>query len=232
MLQINNIEVKYGNVVVLRDVSLHVNKGEIVTIIGSNGAGKTTIMNTISAILNPVSGTIDFMGSSCHDKKPHEVVALGLIQVPEGRRLFPKMTVYENLEIGSFRPGKKPGNQLEKVYELFPKLKERSNQLASSLSGGEQQMAAIARAIMMEPELLMLDEPTLGLAPIIVQDVFEIIKKIREFGTTILLVEQNARASLEIADRGYVLESGNVVMEGVGKDLLDDDRVRKAYLGL
>lgn len=232
MLKVNGIQVKYGNVTALTDLSIHVNEGEIVTIIGSNGAGKTTTLNTISGLLKPTQGSIEFMGERCDGKPPYEIVSKGLIQVPEGRRLFPNMTVYENIEVGSFRPGKKPGIQLEKIYGMFPKLKERSNQLAGSLSGGEQQMLAIARAITMEPKLLMFDEPTLGLAPLIVKDVFEIIKRIREMGTTILLVEQNARASLEISDRAYVLESGQLLMEGNSKDLLNDDRVRKAYLGM
>lgn len=234
MLTIDQIYVNYGSFQALNGVSLQVNEGEIVALLGSNGAGKTTTINTASGLLKPLSGTVTFNGENLANYKLHEISALGLVQVPEGRKLFPNMTIHENLLVGSFEKNARTKRQenLDMVYEMFPKLKERQKQLAGSLSGGERQMVAIARALMQCPKLLMLDEPSLGLAPVVVQQVFEIIQSINKMGTTILLVEQNVQSSLEIADRAYVIETGKNVMEGNAKDLLVDDNLRAAYLGM
>lgn len=234
MLKINNVHVNYGEFEALRGINLEINEGEIVTLLGSNGAGKSTTINTISG-LNPVmSGSIEFNGNNIANMDPSKIVELGLVQVPEGRKLFPSMSVYDNLLIGSYLKSthSKRNETLEKCFELFPILKERRNQLAGSLSGGEQQMCAISRALMSQPKLLMLDEPSLGLAPIIVDRIFNVIKTINKSGTTILLVEQNALASLEIADRGYVIETGSNVFSGPGKDLINDSRLKESYLGI
>lgn len=232
MLKVKKIEARYGSVVVLKDISLSVEKKSIICLIGSNGAGKTTTLNTISCLVRPFKGSIEFKGERIDLKEPHEVVKMGLIQVPEGRRLFPDMTVLENLEIGAYRHKKIPSTMIEKVFEVFGVLKERVGQMAGSLSGGEQQMLAIGRALMAEPELMMLDEPTLGLAPLVVKTVFQTIGLINEWGTTIFLVEQNAKFALEISEHAYVMESGKIVMEGGGQELINDDNVRKSYLGI
>lgn len=234
MLTIDNIHVNYGSFQALDGVSLHVNEGEIVALLGSNGAGKTTTINTASGLLKPLAGSVTFKGEDLSKYKLHEISALGLVQVPEGRKLFPNMSVHENLLVGSFTKNTRPKRQenLDMCYELFPKLKERSKQMAGSLSGGERQMVAIARALMQCPELLMLDEPSLGLAPVIVEQVFETIQRINKMGTTILLVEQNVQVSLEIANRAYVIETGKNVMEGPAKELLANDDLKAAYLGM
>jgi branched-chain amino acid transport system ATP-binding protein len=233
MLEVKGIGVFYGEVQVLWEISLKVGEGEIVSIVGSNAAGKTTTLNTISGILRPTSGEIFFEGVRLDVETPDRIVEMGLVQIPEGRRLFSEMTVLENLEIGTYpqRARKKKDQTLKKILDIFPILAERKKQLANSLSGGEQQMLAIGRGLMAQPRLLMLDEPSLGLAPLIVKKTFEIIKDIRSQGTTILLVEQNVVHSLQIADRGYVLENGRIVLENTGKALLEDKNLKKAYLG-
>ena len=234
MLTIDNIVVNYGNFCALQGISLQVNEGEIVALLGSNGAGKTTTINTASGLLHPRSGSVTFCGEDLSKYKLFEISRLGLVQVPEGRKLFPNMSIEENLFVGSYAPNVKPKRKenLDMCYEMFPKIYERRNQLAGSLSGGERQMVAIARALMQCPKLLMLDEPSLGLAPVVVETVFETIKKINDAGTTILLVEQNVQASLELADRAYVIENGQNVMEGPAQELLHDDQLRVAYLGM
>lgn len=234
MLVIENIHVNYSSFQALSGVSLQVNKGEIVALLGSNGAGKTTTINTASGLLKPLAGRVLFKGEDLSKYKLHEISSLGLAQVPEGRKLFPDMSVHENLLIGSYAKNTREKRQenLDMCYELFPKLAERRKQMAGSLSGGERQMVAIGRALMQCPELLMLDEPSLGLAPVIVEQVFETIVKINKMGMTILLVEQNVQASLEISNRAYVIETGRNVMEGPAKELLDNEDLKAAYLGL
>ena len=234
MLNIDKIHVNYGSFQALDGVSLNVEKGEIVALLGSNGAGKTTTINTASGLLRPLAGTVTFKGEDLSRYKLHEISSLGLVQVPEGRKLFPNMSVHENLLVGSYAKVTRAKRQdnLDMCYELFPKLKERARQMAGSLSGGERQMVAIARALMQCPELLMLDEPSLGLAPVVVEQVFDIIVRINKMGTTILLVEQNVQASLEIADRAYVIETGKNVMEGTAAELLANDDLKAAYLGM
>jgi branched-chain amino acid transport system ATP-binding protein len=234
LLNVEKINVFYGDLQALYDLSFYVQKGEIVSVIGSNGAGKSTTMNAISGVFRPSSGKIIFKEKEIQNAKSHQIVELGLIQIPEARRLFPYMSVIENLELGAFsaRARKDKDNTLKFVYELFPVLKDRKNQIAGTLSGGEQQMLAIGRGIMNKPTLLMLDEPSLGLAPKLVRQVFEVVQQINCIGITVLLVEQNVYHSLEIAHRGYVLEHGSVIMEGKGKELLKKDEIRKAYLGI
>ena len=234
MLNIDKIHVNYGSFQALDGVSLNVEKGEIVALLGSNGAGKTTTINTASGLLRPLAGTVTFKGEDLSKYKLHEISSLGLVQVPEGRKLFPNMSVHENLLVGSYAKVTRAKRQdnLDMCYELFPKLKERARQMAGSLSGGERHMVAIARALMQCPELLMLDEPSLGLAPVVVEQVFDIIVRINKMGTTILLVEQNVQASLEIADRAYVIETGKNVMEGTAAELLANDDLKAAYLGM
>ena len=234
MLTIDKIHVNYGSFQALDGVSLQVNEGEIVALLGSNGAGKTTTINTASGLLRPLSGRVVFNGEDLSRYKLHEISSLGLVQVPEGRKLFPDITIHENLLVGSFAKVTRArrAENLDRCYEMFPKLKERSRQLAGSLSGGERQMVAIARALMQCPKLLMLDEPSLGLAPVVVEQVFEIIQSINKMGTTILLVEQNVQASLEIADRAYVIGTGKNVMEGSARELLSNDELKAAYLGM
>ena len=233
MLKIKSLSVGYEDLVVVRQISLEIKQGQIVALIGANGAGKTTTLKTISGLLRAREGQILFEGEPIHTWPSHKIVASGLIQVPEGRHLFLDMTVAENLELGAFRRGKKGRNQvLKHVYELFPKLEERKGQFAGTLSGGERQMLALGRALMAQPRLLMLDEPSLGLAPLIVLDIFKIIQEIRDAGTTILIVEQNAVQTLAMADWGYVLENGEVVLGGTGAELLEDEQIRMAYLGL
>ena len=234
MLKVNGIEVFYGDLQALRGVSLEVNRGEVVSIVGSNGAGKSTTLMTISGILKPKRGEIQFDQDRIHAYSSSKVVALGIVQIPEGRQLFPTLTVIENLEMGAQFPRAK---KLRKetmgwVFKLFPRLEERKSQLAGTLSGGEQQMLAIGRGLMSRPNLLMLDEPSLGLSPILVKAIFNIIKEINEQGTTILLVEQNVFHSLNHSHRGYVLENGSIVMSGTGQELLKNQHIRQSYLGL
>nr|WP_232619209.1 ABC transporter ATP-binding protein [Acetomicrobium sp. S15 = DSM 107314] len=224
----------YGDIQVLRGVSLEINEGEIVSLVGANAAGKSTMVKALSGIIKPWRGQVLFDGVRVDTLEPHEIVELGIIQVPEGRRLFPQMSVLENLLLGAYTPRTRRDYEktLGDIFEMFPILKERQNQLAGSLSGGEQQMCAIGRGLMAKPKLLMLDEPSLGLAPILVAQVLSMVKTIREQGVTVLLVEQNVRQSLSLADRGYVLENGRIVMEGPSAALLADDRLRQAYLGM
>ncbi len=233
MLKIENLEVAYGNIKAIKGISLEVNQGEIVTLIGSNGAGKSTTLRAISGILKPRSGSITFNGERIDGVEGHEIVAKGICQSPEGRRIFPKMTVDENLDLGAFLRNDKNeiANDRQRVLELFPRLQERIDQKAGTMSGGEQQMLAVGRALMGSPKLLLLDEPSMGLAPVLVEMIFETIEKINKQGTTILLVEQNALAALNVADRAYVLESGSIKMSGNAKDLISNDEVTKAYLG-
>lgn len=234
MLSVKNVNSFYGEVQVLQDVSLEVNKGEVVTIVGANAAGKTTLMSCISRTVMSYNGEIEFNGVRIDKLPPEKIVDQGLIQCPEGRLLFPSLTVRENLELGAFskRSRATRKDRLEYVYDLLPRLKERSNQLAGSLSGGEAQMCAIGRGLMANPIMLMFDEPSLGLAPIVVIEVMELIKNISKEGTTILLVEQNVRQSLKLSDRAYVMENGKIIMEGKGQDLLNSEEIRKAYLGI
>lgn len=232
MLKVNDINVYYGAIHAIKGVSFEVRDGEIVTLIGANGAGKSTILNTVSGLLHSKTGSIEFLDRSLAGIPAHKVVELGLAHVPEGRRVFLQMTVEENLEMGAYTQPKStvtPG--LERVYEQFPRLKERRRQIAGTLSGGEQQMLAMGRALMSGPKLLMLDEPSMGLAPILVEQIFTIIQSLHRAGTTILLVEQNAQMALSVADRGYVLETGKIVSSGTGRELLSDETVKKAYLG-
>ena len=233
MLEVKNIQVAYGKIVAVKDVSIDVKQGEIVTLIGSNGAGKSTTLRTISGLIKPKSGEILFNGKRIDGVPGHEIVGMGICRSPEGRRIFPRMTVKENLELGAFlRNDKTAVNaDMDRVLELFPRLKERIKQTAGTMSGGEQQMLAVSRALMGDPKLLLLDEPSMGLAPVLVELIFDTIVKIRKQGITILLIEQNATAALEVADRAYVLESGKVKMSGSAKELSSDDKVTKAYLG-
>lgn len=233
MLEVKDLSVAYGKILAVKNVSFTVNQGEIVTLIGSNGAGKSTTLRTISGLLHPRTGSVAFKGETISGKAGHEVVKLGITQSPEGRRIFPRMTVSENLDLGAFLRKDKEGvaADYDRVLELFPRLKERINQKAGTMSGGEQQMLAVARALMGKPELLLLDEPSMGLAPVLVELIFDTIKTIREQGVTVLLVEQNALAALDVADRAYVLESGSIKMSGSAKELASNDEVTKAYLG-
>jgi branched-chain amino acid transport system ATP-binding protein len=232
MLEVNDINVYYGSIHAIKGISFHVDQGEIVTLIGANGAGKSTTLQTVSGLLHSRTGSITFQGENIAGIPAHKLVAKGLAQVPEGRRVFLQMTVEENLEMGAYtRANSEIAPSIADVYERFPRLKERRKQIAGTLSGGEQQMLAMGRALMSKPHLLMLDEPSMGLAPLLVEQIFEIIQELNKAGTTILLVEQNARMALSIAHRGYVLETGRIVTSGSGEDLLEDDAVRKAYLG-
>lgn len=230
VLDVNNINVYYGNIHALKDVSLQVNEGEIVALIGANGAGKSTTLKTISSLMHPRTGTISFFDEDITHTEAYKLVSKGLAHVPEGRRIFLQMSVMENLEMGGYTTGVDK-ESLEKVFGHFPRLFERKNQVAGTLSGGEQQMLAMGRALMSHPRLLMLDEPSMGLAPILVQEIFDIIKELHASGTTILLVEQNAEMALRVADRAYVLESGRITLSGTGKDLAKSDAIKKAYLG-
>ena len=232
MLKIQDLKVSYGGIQALRGISLEVPDGEIVTLIGANGAGKSTTLQTISGLLHSRTGSIEFLGESLMGIPAHKIVAKGLAQVPEGRRIFLQMTVEENLQMGAYtRSGAGIDQDLEKVYTYFPRLMERRRQIAGTLSGGEQQMLAMGRALMSRPKLLMLDEPSMGLAPILVEQIFEIIRTLHKAGTTILLVEQNAQAALSVADRGYVLETGKIVTSGTGAELLASPEIKRAYLG-
>lgn len=234
MLEIRNLNFSYGDLKVLWDVGAEVKEGEIVTVVGANGAGKSTLLKNISRLVPRAQGRITFNGVDLEKLAAHEVVDLGIVQVPEGRRIFPQMTVIENLRMGSFieRARRKRSENMDRVFAMFPRLKEREKQLGGTMSGGEQQMLAIARGLMADPRLLLLDEPSLGLSPLLVKSIFEIIAEIRKLGVTILLVEQNVFQSLKIADRGYVLETGRVVLQDKGAALLGNEHVRKAYLGM
>ncbi len=233
LLEVEDLVTQYDKVVALHGISFKVDKGECVALIGSNGAGKSTTLMTISGVLKPSRGKVVFDGQEIHNLRPHEITRMGVMQVPEGRRILTRMTVRENLLLGYYvrRKEKKADIPMQMVFELFPRLKERIDQVGNTLSGGEQQMLAIGRALMSSPRLLLLDEPSLGLAPVLVERVFDTLRQIRAQGTTVLLVEQNARAALRLADRAYVLEVGNVVMEGPGPQLLQDPKVQEAYLG-
>ena len=233
LLKVNDINVYYGAIHAIKGISFEVHEGEIVTLIGANGAGKSTTLKTVSGILRGKTGTIEFDGKDITKEHAHKMISLGIAHVPEGRRIFQQLTVKENLEMGAFsRPASEVKPSLEDVFNRFPRLREREKQIAGTLSGGEQQMLAMGRALMSRPKLMMLDEPSMGLAPILVEQIFDIIKELnKEAGTTILLVEQNAQMALSIAHRGYVLETGKIVTTGTGADLLNDDVVKKAYLG-
>ncbi len=231
ILNIENINVYYGQIHALKDVSLKVNEGEIVALIGANGAGKTTTLRTVSGLLRSKTGSIKFMGNDISHTGAHKLVSMGVAHVPEGRHVFLQMTVQENLEMGAYTNSANLKEGLADVYERFPRLKHRMNQIAGTLSGGEQQMLAMGRALMSKPKLMMLDEPSMGLAPILVQQIFDIVKELNKAGTTILLVEQNAEMALEVADRAYVLETGKIKLSGTGKELAQSDEIKKAYLG-
>lgn len=232
LLQVDNIEVYYGVIKALKGISFEVNKGEIVALIGANGAGKTTILHTVTGLLKPKTGKISFKGNDITKVPAHKIVTMGMAHVPEGRRIFSQLSVLDNIKLGAFT--RKDKDEIEEtlnyVYERFPRLKERKNQIAGTLSGGEQQMLAMGRALMSKPEFVLMDEPSMGLSPLLVSEIFEIIKAINDNGTTVLLVEQNAKKALSIADRAYVLETGNIVLSGNAKDLMNDESVKKAYL--
>lgn len=234
MLKVNELTVTYGPHRALTDVSIHADEGEIVVVIGANGAGKSTLLNTIVGLIKPIKGEIKFKGERIDPLPPYKIVEKGVSLVPEGRRVFPKLTVLENLELGAYtkRARQKKNENLEFVFKLFPRLKERKHQKAGTLSGGERQMLAIGRALMSDPELLLLDEPSLGLAPKIVLEIFNVLKELKEYGITILLVEQHAYKALTIADRGYVLENGRITLSGTGQELLNNEYVKSAYLGI
>ncbi len=236
MLEIRNLEAGYGSLRVLKGISLHVRAGEIVAIIGANGAGKTTLLATIAGVIKPQAGEIRFEGRDCRGLRPDQMAAAGCVLVPEGRQIFAPMTVLENLEMGAYAlraRGRRAaaGGLMQQVFAMFPRLQERRQQLAGTLSGGEQQMLAIGRALMSQPRLIMLDEPSMGLAPLIVKGIFETILQLRQGGNTVLLVEQNAKVALRVADRGYVLETGRIMLQGSAEDLLDNNDVQRAYLG-
>ena len=233
LLEVNNLEVNYGLIKAVKGVSFEVNEGEVVALIGANGAGKTTIMHALNGLIPKAAGTVTFGTDDITSIKAHTLVSMGMAQVPEGRRIFGELTVFDNLKMGYYSKKDKSEFQkrLDEVYESFPILKERSSQIAGTLSGGEQQMLAMSRALMSSPKLLLLDEPSMGLSPLYVNIIFDMIKKVNSLGTTVLLVEQNAKKALSIADRAYVLEIGNIVKTGSGKELLDDEDIRKAYLG-
>ena len=231
MLKVDDLNVYYGKIHALKGVSFDVNEGEIVSLIGANGAGKSTTLKTISGLLRSKTGGVTFMGEDISKIDSYKLVEKGLAHVPEGRRIFLQMSVMENLEMGAYIKGKADKADIESVFEKFPRLKERKNQVAGTLSGGEQQMLAMGRALMSHPKLLMLDEPSMGLAPILVEQIFEIIKELNDAGTTILLVEQNAEMALEVSDRAYVIESGRVSLSGTGEELRNSDTIKKAYLG-
>ncbi len=233
MLEIKDLKVNYGGIEALKGISFHVEEGEIVTLIGANGAGKSTTLRSIMNVVKPASGAISFQGENITGKDTQKIVDRGIVLVPEGRRVFPNLTVLENLRIGAYLRTDKAGidKDLRHVYNLFPRLEERHWQLAGTLSGGEQQMLAVGRALMAKPKVIMMDEPSLGLAPLVVKDIFSIIRRIHEEGVTVLLIEQNANAALKIADRGYVMETGRITLTGTGAELLSNESVREAYLG-
>lgn len=233
MLTVKDLEVYYGMIQAIKGVSFEVNQGEVIALIGANGAGKTTILHTITGLLNAKTGSIQFEGNDLRKIPAHKIVTLGMAHVPEGRRIFAKLTVFENLMMGAYTQTDKKKNveTLEKIYQRFPRLKERKNQIAGTLSGGEQQMLAMGRALMSHPNIIVMDEPSMGLSPLFVSEIFNIIREISQGGTTVLLVEQNAKRTLSIADRAYVLETGKIVLEGKASELLNNDLVKKAYLG-
>ena len=233
MLSVNNLQVHYGMIQAIKDVSFEVNQGEVIALIGANGAGKTTILHTISGLLQPTRGSVIFEGQDITKTAAHKIVSLGMAHVPEGRRVFAQLTVLENLRLGAYT--RKDKNEMEEtlkmIYQRFPRLEERKNQIAGTLSGGEQQMLAMGRALMSHPKIILMDEPSMGLSPIFVNEIFDIIQEVSASGTTVLLVEQNAKKALSIADRAYVLETGNIALEGDAKVLMNDDSIKKAYLG-
>ena len=233
MLEIKDLEVYYGVIQAIKGISFEVNQGEVIALIGANGAGKTTTLHTITGLLSPKKGSVIYEGTDITKIPAHKIVSLGMAHVPEGRRVFADLSVYENLKMGAYT--RKDKNEveetLEKVYERFPRLKERKNQMAGTLSGGEQQMLAMGRALMSKPKIILMDEPSMGLSPILVNEIFDIIQEVSKSGTTVLLVEQNAKKALSIADRAYVLETGKIVLDGKAEDLLNDDSIKKAYLG-
>ena len=233
MLEVKDIEVYYGMIQAIKGISFSVNEGEVIALIGANGAGKTTILHTITGLLSPKKGSVNFEGQDITKIPAPKIVSLGMAHVPEGRRVFAELSVYENLKMGAYtRKDKKEIEEtLEMVYERFPRLRERKNQLAGTLSGGEQQMLAMGRALMSHPKIILMDEPSMGLSPIMVNEIFKIIQDVSKSGTTVLLVEQNAKKALSIADRAYVLETGNIVLEGNAQELMNDDSIKKAYLG-
>ncbi|MBP3200980.1 MAG: ABC transporter ATP-binding protein [Lachnospiraceae bacterium] len=231
MLKVNNLKVNFGGIEAVKGISFEVKEGEIVTLIGSNGAGKSTTLRTISGIVKPTSGSIEFEGVDITKINSSDIVKMGITLCPEGRRVFPDMTVLENIRIGAYLRSDDLTNDIERCYKLFPILRERKKQLAGTLSGGEQQMLAVARSLMSRPKIMMLDEPSLGLAPLVVQDIFKIIQEINSEGVTILLIEQNANMALRIANKAYVLETGKITMEGLGKELLENESIKEAYLG-
>ena len=233
MLEVNDLKVYYGMIQAIKGVSFHVNEGEVIALIGANGAGKTTILHTVSGLLAPKEGSVVFEGTDITKVPGHKIVSMGMAHVPEGRRVFAQLSVLQNLKMGAYtRKDKEEINQtLQTVFERFPRLEERQNQIAGTLSGGEQQMLAMGRALMSHPKIILMDEPSMGLSPIFVNEIFDIIQEVSKSGTTVLLVEQNAKKALSIADRAYVLETGNIVLEGNAKDLLNDDSIKKAYLG-
>ncbi|HKM33285.1 MAG TPA: ABC transporter ATP-binding protein [Lachnospiraceae bacterium] len=233
MLEVKDLQVYYGMIQAIKNVSFEVNKGEVIALIGANGAGKTTILHTITGLISPKSGSVIFEGKDITKVPGHKIVSMGMAHVPEGRRVFSNLTVLQNLKLGAYT--RKSKSELEKtlemVYKRFPRLKERKNQMAGTLSGGEQQMLAMGRALMSHPQIILMDEPSMGLSPIFVNEIFDIIKEVSQSGTTVLLVEQNAKKALSIADRAYVMETGNIVLEGKANALLNDDSIKKAYLG-
>ena len=233
MLSVNNLQVHYGMIQAIKDVSFEVNEGEVIALIGANGAGKTTILHTVSGLLQPTNGSVIFEGQDITKIPAHKIVSLGMAHVPEGRRVFAQLTVLENLKLGAYT--RKDKNEMEEtlkmIYKRFPRLEERKNQIAGTLSGGEQQMLAMGRALMSHPKIILMDEPSMGLSPIFVEEVFKIIRDISAEGVTVLLVEQNAKKALNIADRAYVLETGNIILQGDAKKLMNDESVKKAYLG-
>lgn len=233
MLEIKDLQVYYGVIQAIKGISFTVNEGEIIALIGANGAGKTTILHTISGLIPAKTGSVKFMDKELTKTAPHKIVQMGMAHVPEGRRIFQELSVYENLKLGAYtRKDKAEIEQsIQMVYKRFPRLEERKKQVAGTLSGGEQQMLAMGRALMSKPKIILMDEPSMGLSPLLVSEIFDIIKSINESGTTVLLVEQNAKKALSIANRAYVLETGNIVLEGGAKDLMNDDSIKKAYLG-
>ena len=233
MLEVKDIEVYYGMIQALKGISFEVNEGEVIALIGANGAGKTTTLHTITELLSPKKGSVLFEGQDITKVPAHKIVSLGMAHVPEGRRVFAELSVYQNLKMGAYTRKDKDeiAKTLEMVYKRFPRLEERKNQLAGTLSGGEQQMLAMGRALMSHPKIIVMDEPSMGLSPILVNEIFDIIKEVSASGTTVLLVEQNAKKALSIADRAYVLETGKIVLEGDAKELMNDDSIKKAYLG-
>lgn len=233
MLTINDLEVYYGMIQAIKGISLEVNKGEVIALIGANGAGKTTTLHTITGLLSPKKGSVIFEGTDITKVPAHKIVSMGMAHVPEGRRVFANLTVYQNLKMGAYtrKSNDEINETLKMVYKRFPRLEERKNQIAGTLSGGEQQMLAMGRALMSHPKIILMDEPSMGLSPIFVNEIFDIVKEISASGTTVLLVEQNAKKALSIADRAYVLETGKIVLDGKAEDLLNDDSIKKAYLG-